>query len=523
DIEYDEGADKDFLRSLIGPETRTILEIPSGVGRNVLSIAKSGRSIVAVDREPEMIRRLKERLEEQGLTEVEALVGDLCSLNLGRLFDLILVPREAFQLLHDTADAKRCLLTLRRHLSDRGVLLIDLSPFEPVSAEQSDLAPGYFDPAVEDDTWVLEWKRPINEEQELTRYRSQKRNPNSTIDITFRFLRQCRGATVEETQARISVRTYSAQEFAELCDMAGLQVVSFFGNYEREPYKAGDPRMLFVLAKTPDADEQDLISVPSGFVQNIAGGFSNERDAMRLKEFSGVTLRQELRAYFERYSETYFSGPFIEGQGAEAVLEAMRDYVVGGRALDLGAGTSTLFWYLPVRNLSSLSCADISPEALEVLDRFIKSDRRPACYEWASSHFPVRRDALAHLRACFREYLIFDFLSPWPTMLDEERYDVVTAFGSLALAKDAVQYAGSFRQMAAHMNVCGRAVGADWIRRPAFAAKDGHDNSYLSEEVVRSALIKADLQPLLHERIEILGDPLYEAIVLWAGEKRAVS
>jgi len=58
-------------------------------------------------------------------------------------------------------------------------------------------------------------------------------------------------------------------------------------------------------------------------------------------------------------------------------------------------------------------------------------------------------------------------------------------------------------------------VGADWVRRPEFIARDRFDNGYLDAALVARAAEAAGLRLLDCERAPIAGDPCYEALLVW--------
>ncbi|ESX66276.1 MULTISPECIES: methyltransferase domain-containing protein [unclassified Mesorhizobium] len=519
DVEYTDTVDHAFLASLVGGSTRSVLEIPCGVGRNALNLARSGCSIVAVDNEPAMVERLTEKAEKLGFNNVSALVRDLRTLDLEERFDLILVPREAFQLLVDLSQARQSLKALRRHLSDDGTLMIDLSSFAKVRPEQAYLQPDYFDPTAPDGSWRFEWTRPLAARLTLSRHRMQQHNCDGTVDVSFRHIRDTETA-IDETETTIRLRPYCVDEFTALCVDAGLKVEKVFGDYGRNWYQPNDARMIFLLSATTDIRDDQL--PPSGVMWELGRGFQNDRDAFRTKDLQLVPMRPSVRAYFETYLTEYFSGPFIKGQGAEDILKAMAEWGVMGNALDLGSGTSTLFWYLPTKGVNRLSCCDIAPEALSVLANFVRSNQPlPECYGWVADHFKISNHSVNQLRERFAEFLIFDCLKRWPSWMDSHRYDLITAFGNLAISGTADAYDDCFQHIADHLAPTGRTIGADWARRQSFAQKDGHDNSYLSIELIASAMKNAGLTPLECRRIEIQRDPLYDAIFVWVGQKNS--
>jgi SAM-dependent methyltransferase len=100
-----------------------VLELGAGTGRITLGIAQAGVSVHALDADPEMLDRLRQKLTHQppevqervGLT-----VGDMRRFKLAERFALIIAPFRAF--LHNVTehDQLACLERVREHLRQGG-------------------------------------------------------------------------------------------------------------------------------------------------------------------------------------------------------------------------------------------------------------------------------------------------------------------------------------------------------------------------------------------------------------------
>lgn len=246
--EYATTVDHDFLKCLVTRGVRSILEIPAGVGRNLDWLAATGREVVMADLEPEMIRRLSERIAEQGAGDrVSALVADMRSVDLDRTFDLVLVPQGGIQLLSDERDAARALALLRRHLAPLGTLLVDLATFEAGPEEEDEARPAYFDPAVPNGLLVDEWVRRLPEGGTLTRRRTQHLD-RSALTTTFFYTIETAEGGSEETSFVMVSRRYEYERVVALVDGAGLAVRRVCRSYRGDPYESVGHRMIFVLA-----------------------------------------------------------------------------------------------------------------------------------------------------------------------------------------------------------------------------------------------------------------------------------
>ena len=522
DVEYTDQTDHDFLANLITDKVQSILEIPCGVGRNSFMLASSGRRIVSVDREPEMIKSLRTKIDAQPeCRNIHPQVGDMTSFDLGETFDLIIVPREAFQML-DKAEASLALICFQRHLSPGGRLMIDMFSFDRCRSELSIdnyadwLVPDYYDPLVEDGTLIKDWERPYGGKGgTVTRKRVQQHHPDQVVHIDFYYCQSKNGEVTASSTMPLALYSYQSAEFQQKCEEAGLGVLEVFGNYQCHPYQRGDLRSIYLLGR-----KQDMDLPPSGRLQESYHNFDNQIDASILKNFEGIKLCEDKLAYFQHYLNSYFNGPFLPGMGAEEILAAVSNYGRGGNVLDLGAGTSTAFWLLPLQEVRQITCADVVCESLKVLSDFLDSGRLPQCYRDIMAMYALTDRHQTELWGKIGPYMQFDCFSPWPDFLKDQRYDTITAFGVYAIAKDRTAFETAIGQLPGHLAENGRVIGAEWIRAPGIAVEDGGRTDYLDKDCVQDALSKAGLTIQEISEIEIENDSLFNSIILWIAEKK---
>jgi SAM-dependent methyltransferase len=257
-----------------------------------------------------------------------------------------------------------------------------------------------------------------------------------------------------------------------------------------------------------------------GWIKGLESGFVNDRDALCIESFDGVALDADRLAYFRCYLEKYYNERFIYGQGTEEILSNLRRYGASGHWLDLGSGTTTLFWSIPMEGLASISCSDIVPEALAILDEFARSAAVPPCYQEVLGMYGKSPLDLALSRRLIKRFLVFDTLAPWPRWLSTEQFDLITAFGNFGIAPTPGRYAACFREIFRHLSPKGRALGADWVRWPLFIEQDGHDNSYLTPALVDFVARQAGFAVLDCRQVPIKGDPQYQGVICWALERQ---
>jgi SAM-dependent methyltransferase len=100
-----------------------VLELGCGTGRVTLRLASLSKEqkLWAVDVDPSLVSALRARAADRGVS-VRAVCADVCSLDLGREFELILAPMQLLQMLGSTAARRPALERVARHLSPGGRL-----------------------------------------------------------------------------------------------------------------------------------------------------------------------------------------------------------------------------------------------------------------------------------------------------------------------------------------------------------------------------------------------------------------
>ena len=120
-------------RQMPGP----ILELGCRTGRISLPLARSGRSVWAVDNDPTLLDRAnreRNRLPDSSRYHLHLFHNDLASFDFGQRFELIILPYRVFNAMTDPEMRVRCLTNIRRHLGLGGTLILDLYNFPAYSA-----------------------------------------------------------------------------------------------------------------------------------------------------------------------------------------------------------------------------------------------------------------------------------------------------------------------------------------------------------------------------------------------------
>lgn len=252
-----------------------------------------------------------------------------------------------------------------------------------------------------------------------------------------------------------------------------------------------------------------------GWLPDANRNFDNARDFQAEPDLSPERLDADRLDYFRTYFERYFNQAFVPGWGTEDILDRLAEVPRAGCWLDLGAGTTSLLWSIPLNDLAKATCVDLVPEALAVLDEVVTGREAPLCYRDVMAMYGRGKADLDRRRQAFGEYLLFDALQPWPEAVRARTFDLMTAIGLFGIAGDPESYAACFQHLRPSLAPGGEVVGADWRRSADFVRREGLDNRYVSPDLTRRAAEAADLTPLSCELVEIEGDPLYDAVVVW--------
>ena len=217
-----------------------VLEIGAGSGRLTIPFARAGLAVVAVDVSPSMLAILAARLKEE-TSEVQARVqivsADMRSLELGRQFDLAIVPYFTFNYLMSPADQRSALARLHAHLAPQAYLLVDVfipyrwidnCPSGPVVVlDKIDPATGNHVRGLV--TFAIDTERQI----ESRRHVFETRGEDGTVS-----------ESVFDTERRYSL----PQELTELFSGSGFCVESELTGYGR-PAESHSEQLVYVLRR----------------------------------------------------------------------------------------------------------------------------------------------------------------------------------------------------------------------------------------------------------------------------------
>ena len=122
-VQWDE--DVAFFREICASVKGEVLELMCGTGRLSLPLLQAGARLCCVDYSAEMLEVFQRKLRQHGLT-AEVHEADVRELDLGRSFELILLPFHSFADVADPGDRARALARIRANLAPGGRFVIAL-------------------------------------------------------------------------------------------------------------------------------------------------------------------------------------------------------------------------------------------------------------------------------------------------------------------------------------------------------------------------------------------------------------
>jgi SAM-dependent methyltransferase len=234
DLDYPDTADHVFLAEFTrSADSAHLLEIPCGSGRNVaVLLGATAREVTFADIAETMVDETGRRIPERERARARAVVADIRTLSQIGTFDLVICPREAFQLLSrsEAAQALRC---LGASLTDDGLVVIDVFRFTRDHASPADAPPDYFSPSARDDGWIEDWTRTAADGSLAVARRRRQRFTSAGVHFEMRYeLREASDAEPERVELDFDMTNYSAEAFGTLASRSGLTVLAANAGYD---------------------------------------------------------------------------------------------------------------------------------------------------------------------------------------------------------------------------------------------------------------------------------------------------
>lgn len=215
--------DVPFWCRLAAAQPGPILELGCGTGRIALPVARSGTSLIGIDRSEAMLDRARRRLRRARLTHRAHLVrGDIRDLPFSRrtAFGCVMAPYGVLQSLTRERDLRATLESVARVLRRGGLFAVDLVPDLPRWSEY------------ERRTSL----RGRNARGTLTLIESVRQDPRRGLTIFDQEYVERRGRTRQVHTFSLTFRTVSVPQMARRLEKAGFSIDAVLGDYQGGPW-----------------------------------------------------------------------------------------------------------------------------------------------------------------------------------------------------------------------------------------------------------------------------------------------
>ena len=248
-LESIEPGDVRFLADALShdaiPQKGNVLELGCGTGRMTFPLANLGHEITGLDNSEAMLARARVKLANQP-PDVKGRVmlckGDMADFSLDNKFGQIIIPFRGFQHILTPERQASCLASVREHLADGGLFIVDL--FNPDlnllihSGQQERI-------------FEMESLEPETGNT-LVRYaRNTHDYHNQVIHGKFIYERyDPEGKLLSTEMENYSLRWTWRWEMEYLLRLSGFEIEALYGNYHRIPYPRAAGELVFVCGKS---------------------------------------------------------------------------------------------------------------------------------------------------------------------------------------------------------------------------------------------------------------------------------
>jgi SAM-dependent methyltransferase len=240
---HDDPGDLDLYLALADRADGPVLELAAGTGRLAIPLATAGHQVTAVDIDPAMMARARDRATRAGVLEdrLDFVEADLLGLGLadaGR-YGFVFVALNSIMLLATREGQRAAFRTMAAHLRPGGIAAVDA--WLP---DAEDL--GRFDGRI-----FLEWvRREPASGAVVTKTGSALHDAaTGTIALTAIFEEAMQGEVARRWVRQDRLRLVSADELVAFADEAGLRVEVVAGGYDLGPIGPGSDRAILIAER----------------------------------------------------------------------------------------------------------------------------------------------------------------------------------------------------------------------------------------------------------------------------------
>jgi SAM-dependent methyltransferase len=220
-----------------------ILECGIGTGRVAIPLAQNGKTVRGVEISSAMINRLEEKLivcSQDVRNRIQIFQQDMRNLDLSIKFPFVLVPFSTFNYLLNIEDQKKCLMSIRHHLTQQGNLVLEFLSFS--------MYPAWF----KNDSILRKYKETVDADTgKITQLWKLAEFNSATQIITeeryFRFYEPT-GVLINEEVIYWQNRFFFLGEIELLLSSCGYKITEIYGDFNFGAYQHNS-QVAIVVAK----------------------------------------------------------------------------------------------------------------------------------------------------------------------------------------------------------------------------------------------------------------------------------
>jgi SAM-dependent methyltransferase len=217
----------DYAKNL---KCANILELGCGTGRVSLALAIAGFNVTGLDLSNEVLDVFRQKLDNTDNNtkhRIEIIHGNMANFELNKPFDLIIVPFRAFQCLADDNDIEKSLTSIRNHLTDRGIFIVNVFNPNPDRMNENWCCP-------EKIQWELLDEKTGN--YVVKKYSQDKIDlENRVMYITFIYEVKDKADNTSEIKDKLKLKYYYSHQLRAEVEKSGLEVAEEYSWYDKSP------------------------------------------------------------------------------------------------------------------------------------------------------------------------------------------------------------------------------------------------------------------------------------------------
>lgn len=214
-----------------------VLDLGCGAGRVSIALARKGFDVWCLDISKELLDIARKKVKNSFASKTHFVRADMRDFNLSIKFNLAIIANNTFLHLLSEYDQRSALTNIIHHLSEKGILVIDI--FNP---DQKMLG---------QDAYFFKNNQPIKHENSLIIVSSYGKTifDKQMIRVRKRYIEYKNGIKVNEITWSFYLRYMYKDELEDLLKAIGFKVIKTLGDYLGASWNANSKRIIIIARK----------------------------------------------------------------------------------------------------------------------------------------------------------------------------------------------------------------------------------------------------------------------------------